>query len=145
MAGLSPQPGLVIRYSYLWSHEAEAGKDEGVKDRPCAILLAVETRQRQTSVIVLPVTHLAPSDPNAAIEIPLAVKRRLGLDDERSWIVLTELNQFIWPGPDLRPIAGGDLSSAAYGELPADLYRRVRDAWLALHDRGQVVQVARSD
>ena len=135
----------MIRYSYLWSHEAEAGKDEGVKDRPCAILLAVETRQRQTSVIVLPVTHLAPSDPNAAIEIPPAVKRRLGLDDERSWIVLTELNQFIWPGPDLRPVAGGDLSSVAYGELPADLYRRVRDAWLALHDRGQVVPVARSD
>ena len=95
--------------------------------------------------MVLPVTHSPPTDRTAAIEIPPPVKRRLGLDDARSWIVLTEVNRFVWPGPDLRPRAGGDLSSAAYGELPGDLYRRVRDAWLALYDRGRVTQVARSD
>jgi hypothetical protein len=26
----------VIRYSFLWSHEAKAGASEGRKDRPCA-------------------------------------------------------------------------------------------------------------
>jgi hypothetical protein len=30
----APKPGLVIRYSFLWSHEADAGAVEGAKDRP---------------------------------------------------------------------------------------------------------------
>jgi hypothetical protein len=34
------------------------------------------------------------------------VKRHLGLDGERSWIVLDEINDFIWPGHDLRPVPG---------------------------------------
>ena len=42
-----------------------------------------------------------PHDPEAAVEIPLATKMRLGLDDDRSWIILTEANRFTWPGPDL--------------------------------------------
>lgn len=50
-------------------------------------------------VTVLPVTHAPPSVPELAVEIPAAPKRRLGLDDERSWVVLTEANRFLWPGP----------------------------------------------
>jgi len=37
-------------------------------------------------------------------ELPPAVKKHLGLDEERSWIVVDELNTFTWPGYDLRPI-----------------------------------------
>jgi hypothetical protein len=29
-----PEPGLVIRYSYLWHDEHRQGREEGVKDRP---------------------------------------------------------------------------------------------------------------
>lgn len=36
-----PEPGLVIRYAYLWDREAREGRDEGSKDRPCAIVLVV--------------------------------------------------------------------------------------------------------
>jgi hypothetical protein len=36
-----PRPGLVIRYSYLWESEARQGREEGVKDRPCAIVLVI--------------------------------------------------------------------------------------------------------
>ena len=36
-----PEPGLVIRYSYLWDREARAGREEGVKDRPCAVVMTV--------------------------------------------------------------------------------------------------------
>jgi hypothetical protein len=43
-----PQPGLVIRFSYLWKREADAGREEGVKDRPRAIVLAVERKQGHT-------------------------------------------------------------------------------------------------
>jgi hypothetical protein len=84
----TPEPGLVISYTYLLHHEHEAGRDEGRKDRPSVIVLAVERPANDTTVVVvLPITHAAPADPAAAVEIPAAVKRHLGLDDERSWIV----------------------------------------------------------
>jgi hypothetical protein len=47
-----PQPGLVIRYSYLWSAEAQAGKEEGTKDRPCAIILVFAGEQGRQRVRV---------------------------------------------------------------------------------------------
>ena len=37
-----PRVGLVVSYSYLWSEEAEQGLVEGKKDRPCAIILAID-------------------------------------------------------------------------------------------------------
>jgi hypothetical protein len=121
-----PQPGLVIRYAYLWESEARAGKEEGVKDRPCAIVLALLRDGDAPLVRVLPITHTAPADPADALEIPLATKQRLGLDSERSWVVLTEANDFIWPGPDLRPAVSGDPSSVAYGMLPPGFMRALR-------------------
>ena len=36
-----PVPGLVVRYSYLWHREYLAGREEGQKDRPCAIVAAI--------------------------------------------------------------------------------------------------------
>jgi hypothetical protein len=39
-------------------------------------------------VTVLPISHTPPADPELAVELPAATKRRLGLDDERSWVVL---------------------------------------------------------
>jgi hypothetical protein len=36
----TPEAGLVIGYSYLWAREHSAGRQEGVKNRPCAIVAA---------------------------------------------------------------------------------------------------------
>ena len=36
----APQPGLVIRYAYLWAREHDRGAEDGAKDRPCAIVAA---------------------------------------------------------------------------------------------------------
>ena len=113
-----PVPGLVIRYSYLWADEHERGQEEGVKDRPCAIILVTTDEEGEKLVTVLPVTHAPASDPALAVEIPPATKRRLGLDEARSWVVLTEANRFRWPGPDLRPAVPGDSATVAYGPLP---------------------------
>ncbi len=55
------------------------------------------------TVVCVPITHTPPSDPADAVEIPPALKAHLGLDDLPSWIVVTETNDFLWPGPDLRP------------------------------------------
>jgi len=99
----APVPGLVIRYAYLWRSEHRRGLEEGVKDRPRVIILSAISHDGEEVVTVLPVTHTPPSNDADALEIPAATKRRLGLDDERSRIVVTEANEFVWPGPDLRP------------------------------------------
>lgn len=140
-----PAPGLVIRYSYLWANEHDRGQEEGAKDRPCAVLLATRTEEGDLRVIVLPITHQPPRDPTEAVEIPPATKRRLGLDDDRSWIVLTEGNAFAWPGPDLRFASGAGAESVAYGYLPAALFRTVRDRFVALHERRKARFIGRSE
>jgi hypothetical protein len=68
-AGEVPAPGLVIRYSYLWRSEAAEGREEGVKDRPCAIVLVVFDDTGRQRVRVLPVTHAQPAIAEDAIEI----------------------------------------------------------------------------
>jgi hypothetical protein len=141
----TPQPGLVIRYSYLWAREHDRGREEGVKDRPCAVLLATRTDEGDLRVIVLPITHVPPRDPDGALEIPALTKRRLGLDDDQSWIVLTEGNAFAWPGPDLRPVPGGGPESVALGFLPARLFNALRDRFLALHERNKARFVRRTE
>lgn len=120
-----PVPGLVIRYSYLWAAARQRGQQDGVKDRPCAVVLATTDDEGDRVVTVLPITHTPPSNPDLAVEIPHETKQRLGLDDQRSWIVLSEANRFVWPGPDLRTAQSGDLASVAYGLLPRSLFKAV--------------------
>jgi hypothetical protein len=76
----------------------------------------------ETEVFIAPITHTPPRDLERAMRLPPATKARLGLDDQDSWVVTTEVNRFIWPGPDLRPLPGGDLS---YGHLPARMTRDI--------------------
>jgi hypothetical protein len=126
-----PVPGLVIRYGYLWAEEHRRGQEEGVKDRPCAIVVITTRAQGGQSVTVLPVSHTPPTNREFAVEIPAATKRRLGLDDERSWVVLTEANRFLWPGPDLRPARQGGTRTVAYGQLPYALFEEIRQKFIA--------------
>ena len=137
----TPRPGLVIRYSYLWSQEAEAGREEGLKDRPCAVVISVRRGERDL-VYVVPVTHSPPASPDDAVELPAATKARLGLDSERSWIVVTEANSFTWPGPDLRFVGDGGPETSSYGMLPPALYQTVR-ARFAAHVRAGRANVTR--
>jgi hypothetical protein len=127
-----PVPGLVIRYGYLWAEEYGRGQEEGVKDRPCAIILVTTYAADERSVTVLPITHAPPANSSLAVEIPAATKLRLGLDDERSWVLLTEANRFTWPGPDLRPASPGDMMSIAYGPLPFALFEQIRQKFIAV-------------
>ena len=90
-----PRPGLVISYSYLWDREHSIGKEDGLKSRPCAIIAARQVIAGREVVTVVPVTHSQPANPDDAIEIPAALKAHLGLDAGRSWIVVTETNDFL--------------------------------------------------
>ena len=96
-------------------------------------------------VTVLPVTHSPPMQAEDAIEIPAETKRRLGLDDQRSWIVLTEANEFNWPGLDLRPIAHSSSKSFAYGFLPYTLYERVRIGFIEATMKRRAATVNRTE
>jgi hypothetical protein len=146
MAFPIPQPALVICYSYLWHREFAAGREEGIKDRPCAIVAAVKTEDDSPyRVLVLPVTHRAPAKPEAAIEIPLETKQRLGLDHEQSWVCLTEWNEFLWPGPDLRILPGGNENTIAYGFLPYRLFEKIQAAFAAKALKGSAHRVKRTE
>lgn len=77
----------------------------------------------------------------AAIELPAHVKRDLGLDRERSWIVTREVNQFRWPGPDVRMV--GD--TPYYGAIPDWLFEVVRRGIGAWAGRQQVRVTKRTE
>lgn len=130
MALPEPAPGLVISYAYLWHDQHLAGAAEGRKSRPCAIVVVARDADGDRVVYVVPITHQSPSDPHA-VEIPARVKTRLGLDDAPSWIVTSELNRFIWPGYDLRPISRQSPDVFAWGFLPSGLFEAVKRGIMA--------------
>jgi hypothetical protein len=139
----APKPAQVIRYGYLWAGEHDVGRGEGSKYRPVAIVMTLAAPASSLRVAVVPVTHMPPTSATDALEIPANIKRHLGLDDEPSWIVLTELNVFNWPGPDLRPVPGSSPESPLYGILPSGFFRIVRDRLAANIRAGLLRQIPR--
>jgi PemK-like, MazF-like toxin of type II toxin-antitoxin system len=143
MAIPKPEPGLILNFSYLWHGEFLSGQEEGRKNRPCVIVLSVFSEgEGITRTIVLPITHSPPEKPEYAVEIPASVKSHLGLDEQRSWIMVTEGNDFIWPGFDLRKRPGSQRYD--FGFLPPNLFRKVRDAFVAFHQSGQAKSTPRT-
>jgi hypothetical protein len=140
-----PVPGQVIRYSYLWRSEYLRGQEEGVKDRPCVVVLLLIDADGDQVVTVLPITHTPPSDPALAVELTAVTKQRLGLDYERSWVMLTEANRFTWPGPDLCMAHRGDPAGVLCGELPGKLLMQIRDRFIGAIRARQAALVTRSE
>ena len=124
-----PEPitGLVVSYSYLWRREYNLGREEGVKDRPCAIILTKKQEGDDTIVTVAPITHSEPENMDMAVEIPLSVKRHLNLDNERSWVVCNEVNRFLWVGPDIKPIQNRKDKIYSYGMIPPKLHTKIKN------------------
>lgn len=120
----NPEPGLVVHFNYLWSNEFDRGREEARYPRPCAIVLSYRrTVDGATIVLLAPITHSQPRPGDRAIEIPQAVKKQLGLDDLRSWVMVDEVNEAAWPGYDLQTNAKG---KCAYGFIPPALFRRIK-------------------
>ena len=136
-----PEVGLVIHFNYLWKREQAEGREHGAYARPCAIVLSLR-RQTDDSLVVLvaPITHSAPAPGVRALPMPPAVKRHLGLDEAPSWIVVDELNEFVWPGFDLQPNARGEI---AYGVIPNRLYQQIRQGVLECATEGRLGRVPR--
>ena len=136
-----PTPGDVLSYAYLWAREAEAGQEEGLKDRPVVVVLAVSGPGDRPELIVAPVTHSEPDSPASAVEMPAAVKRELRLDRAPSWIVTSEVNRFVWPGPDVRLVD----ATPFYGAVPDWLLRKVQDSFAALARRAGIRTTRRTE
>lgn len=88
-------------------------------------MIAREEVDGNAELLVVPVTTQPPARPDDAFEIPARVKAHLGLDAERCWIMVTELNRFRWPGPDIRPIERGEDRTPFYGFIPQPLFDAV--------------------
>lgn len=129
---IPPSPGSVIRYSYLWADEDELGQEEGRKDRPALVLaVAIHVRGDESRVLALAVTHTPPADPDEAVEIPDDIRNQIGLDAEPSWVNTAEANEFVWPGPDIRPVPGRHPPTVVYGLVPRSFLRRVVKSYSA--------------
>lgn len=129
MAKPVPSAGLVIRYDYLWVSEEARGREEGAKVRACAVVVAMPpTGTAPQRALLCGITHSEPALPDEGIEVPIAVKRHLGLDDERSWIITSELNIVDWDDPGIVPVAPGQW---AHGFLPPMLAEQIKAKALA--------------
>ncbi len=104
--------------------------------------MLVEFTESGSRTMLVPITHSEPGPQDVAIEVPEAVRRSLGLDDEPQWVILDEVNRFTWPGFDLRPLPY-DQDRPAYGFVPPLFFDRLRDRLLEALDARRVGAVNR--
>lgn len=124
------RPGDVIQYAYLWAYEELEGHLEGRKERPCAVIIVQAAKHM---VGVCPITHTPPKAGHGIL-VPSRTCRRLGLDEQAPcWVITTEMNQFVWPGPDIRRAPSGQYS---YGLMPAALFEQIKAQLLTNHAKG---------
>lgn len=136
-----PEPGLVIRYDYLWLGETASARTSG-KERPACLVATLDDETDPQLVLILPITHSRPKAGTVGVEIPQVVKKHLGLDAARSWIVISEANVDFWPNAGLAPLPG-KRGVYAYGYLPPRLFEIVRDGFVALLENRRAKLVRR--
>jgi len=125
-----PKPGLVVRYDYLGTHEAAAGRDQG-KTRLTCLIAATDPAVLPRYVVLLPITHTPPAGDTVGIEVPARVRQALGLDDTPSRVIVSEHNIDEWPNAGLSPLPGQpDVFS--YGFIPPGLFHQIRARFLEL-------------
>lgn len=130
MALPKPEPGLVFRYDYLWARQSAARAQSG-KERPACL---VATPLEGDFVLILPITRSKPGPNTAAVEIPDAVRHALGLDHERSWVIVSEFNVDTWPNAGIAPVKGRD--TFHYGFIPPRLFEAIRKLFIQEMKRG---------
>lgn len=115
---------MVVRYDYLWASEAAEGDEAGHKRRPCAVVLPLPPSGDGgvPRAAVCGITHSSPRPPAEGIVIPPAVKQHLGLDDDASWIITSEVNVVDWNDPGIVPTPAG---AEIYGFMPPSLVAQV--------------------
>ena len=125
-----PKPGLVVRYDFLWTHEAVAGREQG-KTRPACLVAAADPSVLPRYVVLLPITHTPPAGDTEGIEVPMRVRQAIGLDETPSWVIVSEHNIDKWPNAGLSPLSGQP-DNFSYGYIPPGLFARIKARYLEL-------------
>jgi hypothetical protein len=121
---------LVIRYDYLWTHEAAMGREQG-KERPSCLIAASNPAASPRFVVILPITHTPPGKDTVGVEIPAKVRQAIGLDETPSWVIVSEHNVDEWPNGGLAPVPGRP-GIFSYGFIPPGLFAQVKAKFLEL-------------
>jgi hypothetical protein len=100
-----PWPGLVIRYDYLWTREAAAGREQG-KERPACLVAAADSLASPVLSSFSRLPHSSPDTDTVGVAIPAKVREALGLDDAPGWIIVSEHNVDEWPNAGLASLPG---------------------------------------
>src|SRR3546814_11248210 len=101
--------------------QAAAGHDHA-KAQPTCIVAAIKRLVRPRYVRLLPLTHTPPTGDTVGVEIPPKVKQALRLDDEPSWVIVSEHNVDEWPIAGVSAVPG-TRDGFAYGLVPPGLFR----------------------
>lgn len=123
----NPEPGLVIRYDFLWKEEEEAGKIDGLKDRPCAIIIVAEPDQNNSSnVFLCPITHSPIQVGETGMEVPAKLARHLRLDSAISWVKTHQINTVIWEENRLPyGVVPAFKDQVVFGKLPQSFAQKI--------------------
>lgn len=117
----TPKVGHVLRYVYLFTHEASAGRDEGIKERFVIVAGVTGARYRVVAVTTKGEGRAG------IIALPPPVAAAAGLAPD-SAVVVSEYNAFTWPGFDIRPLL--DRPGYIVGRLPPGFTNKIIDELL---------------
>lgn len=93
-----PKVGDILHYVYLFTHEQQAGRDEGVKTRP-VMVIATQGQRVFTVAITTKADRQA-----STLAIPDQVADAAGISCGTS-VVVDQYNHFTWIGFDIRPVS----------------------------------------
>lgn len=122
-------------FGFLWSWEAEAGHDRGLKRRPC-LIVNVEHTPSLARVRMAPISH-RPVTKMPSIEIPSGFLRGAGLDGQGCYLIPSEINTVEWPS------RAWDRQFLPKGQLPWGFVREVQRVLVTLDARGVLKEVDR--
>ena len=131
-----PEIGQIVKYDYLWRDEKDKGRIEGAKERPCAVVVARKaSADGSFEVLLAPITHSPPIAGKAATAIPEQAKKITGLDQNRSWLLIAEVNAVAWSDPGIVPAKKGEW---LYGNLPRGVASKAVQDLARLQGQGKL-------
>ncbi|MCF8706989.1 hypothetical protein [Rhizorhapis sp. SPR117] len=121
-----PKVGDILHYVYLFTHEQQAGREEGIKTRP--VMVVAVQGQRVFTLAITTKNDKA----GKTLAIPDVVADRAGLARGTS-IVIDQYNHFTWLGYDIRPVTAEP--SYVAGRMPPGFTNTILSA-LTAHAKG---------
>ena len=130
-----PKAGDVVGFSYLWSWEAAAGHDRGLKRRPC-LIVQTKCEPDGARLRLVPISH-RPITKMPSMEIPKGYLGDAGLDGLGCYVIPAEVNVVRWPS------TARDVQLLPKGRLPSGFVASVQQALLHQDALNRLIEVDR--